>query len=438
MKKKTLYRSPDYNKPVDRYSAEERAQLEHFKDKILSTQMDFVKFKGEGGKWLLDAEKKGIIGENQMNAQNTMYQRYMLMSCIAPVSHGLSVQGITQAVGMYVGMVAVSPQFRRNINGKVGNVLKQYGGEGMQGIADKLLANANGGRVKFTPDSAACQKLKMMDTAFMAMREKGANIAEIQENYQGAMEMLDKLARADGVSPEQTNQSMRTLIGKFIDADPAMKSMTAETAFGSVVRSDGEVETIERTNANGEQYYSDEVVWKGQYKQRHFDVKTGESVWSDYTGSFTARPPMESLTDLDEVQTNTINTHVAACGGGMQGYVSVATTMNSVFQNEGMPLTQEQASDMSVVDKMAYKWYAQSYNMGRVDGFDHNDVCQYMVDNLRECSKDFINFEQSADKGPDATKGATSDREKRTQDFYNKHGIDDMGGIDTDYDISHN
>lgn len=331
VEKREKARNTTYTQSGSRAESDEMLKLQSDLDEqIMKYNHDLSDYIAQSEDWLNQPETLGA----KRDMMSEMYNRQMIMMCVIPLARGLSIDSVTQSVGVYAGICLINKDFKnsvkRNMNAMFGpqidafaeEINKRYGADSILGKgADKLkkwrdnmIMQEHGGRMPYTPQSAAVQDLALHKMAFIAMREPGADIEKIKKQHTEARERLFELAERDGVSKEDICQQVRTIIGKqcmfeerqngftdYYQTNGGRFNYTAgmyeETAGGgSVYREDYHEESVLMHDEDGKPYMKDKDVWNGEY----FVRKNGGEV--EYEGDFTPRAPRTPQETVDRVE----------------------------------------------------------------------------------------------------------------------------------------
>lgn len=269
MKKKTLPKKPEM---IQVGSEKERLYLKQLETDIQHMDGNFIAY-------VKDAKELDDITDSQVDAMNSYYMRLLMMQCVQPLSRGISADSIIQSIGMYAGMSLVSPDFRKQCHNSVQTMLypvverkamNSPDSSFWSKYRDKILTEQNGGRLPLTPKSAALQQIAFSRQMYDMMRQDGADMTKIQEQYNNAMDVLSSRMDHDGVSMKDTIQAQHTIIGQFVQTNPEYVMYFKQLSDESVERSDW------HETENGER------VWTGEYHT---------SDGKDFDGFFTARMP---------------------------------------------------------------------------------------------------------------------------------------------------
>lgn len=375
-------------------SASELKRLKDLNDRVTDMQMDMADFTGRGQLWL-DTDNKNVPAE--MSAQNKMFQNRMMMMCVMPLAQGINKESLAQSMGMYIGMMAFNPEFRRNIVAKQGELYKKMAGGGdayayskdstLKERVEKALAKGNNGRVPFSQESAACMEIGLSREAYAKMREPGANPEEVMQQYRKAQNTLYELAERDGVSKEDVQKGARIMVGKFTERERDLmgddysinggmiERQYQELGFDTVVQSDASPREEYRLNKETGLMESHTIhTWEGGYH----DHKTGEP----FEGSFGPRMP----SDLDfyaDHQANFIKDHLMSVEASTpEDVIDVRNTLihaakrvsANVNGEEAPPLPDDIKDD--AIHNRALHYYTKYMRMAIEDGHSMDDIVE--------------------------------------------------------------
>lgn len=352
--------------------------------------------------------------EKKSSSINQMYQQRMFMMCAMPLARGLSADSVIGSVGMYAGMCMVDKDFHRNIKRNLGNSLapvaenfaekinaKYPPGHPLKTMADKaqtwrdnFIKKENGGRMPFTPQSAAVQDLAIHTMAYNAMREPGADIDKIKTQFSDARERLFELAQRDGISKEDICQQVRVIVGKqcmreeraaqFGEHEDTMggrmnicSGMFTEMNPGSgncdVHRNDFHKEDVLQYDENGEPCMKEKEIWNGE-----FTMADGEN-YEPYVGDFTPRPPDSSETIADNIR-STIDDAAFMASDGKAFYNNMAAIYHSAHGRPKVAMDYG-ARGSDDVECQATKYAASEmfrvYRNALLDGEKPDEVSEY-------------------------------------------------------------
>lgn len=251
-------------------SKEEMTYLNNLADTISNIDGDFVVYAAEQ---LAMREAK----EKQSDSLTLYYHHQLMDACLEPLTKGLNADSIITAIGMHAGMCLVNRDFRANCKAGVGNMLYPYVNKKAESAEptsiwhscrDRILRAENDGRLPLSPKDTALQHLSFGRYYYDAIRQPGADVNALTDQYNTAVSMLFDQAQKDGCSYDEIATCQRTIVGQMIDRDPANCQYFDGIAFGDLKKDVGRV--------------SDGVeIWKGEYKN-----KDG----SAFTDLFTPRP----------------------------------------------------------------------------------------------------------------------------------------------------
>lgn len=285
----------------------EKEQVDRLISEIEDVQYDMVTFTTDGQAWIdiQDPSQR----THQQRIMSELMQRRMLYSCAAQLRGGLSAMKILTAVGMYMGMAAMSPQFRNMTNnlkaaglGSVVNYLSEHPERkilgsnfvlnGLKNKRDSYLKAANDGRMPFTPETAAVADIRMAKEAYTQMRDGQHDPDEVMARYNDARETLYNMMSIDGVSKTDMARSQRVIIGKIMDRDPSYKSMFAEMGYDEWIKSAPHEERWVTFDENNVARQVKAHVWRGEYEKMDWQ---GNTVKIPDDTVFNVRKPMSDL-----------------------------------------------------------------------------------------------------------------------------------------------
>lgn len=283
---KTLNAKPAAKpKEMEYGSPEEEAWLNRLDNDISNINADYV---------LYVQEHSDVLDNKSSQLAHMQKARHIMMfnACGAPLAHGISCDALIQAIGMYAGMSLVDKDFKKDVNQSVANLMSPYvdrkanekGGK-WSVWAVKCENARNGGRTPLDPETAALTQFAFAKKAYSDMRQPGANITEISNQYNSAVGSLYKTAAADGVSGKDINNSLKFMVGKMMEKDPSVMKYFNETSYGGVTMDDYKAETISVMDDNGKPTEQTRYTWKGNFKNRD---------GSDFEGTFTPRVPQNA------------------------------------------------------------------------------------------------------------------------------------------------
>lgn len=249
---------------------EERSHMEELEQQVAATQIDFVQY----AKDRLSFEKSYDMQKTQASQLNAMYCKAVMALCAVPLRKGVKPASVLKSIGMCVGCCLLSKTFREEVSTTVRKALypvvcKRAEKFGPDSVWSKrkaqMEASENGGYLPLTPDSAAVMKVAFCEQAYERMRQPGANVQEIIQQYTDAESALYRHAAKDGISAKVLDQSMRTLVGHMIERDPSAAKYFTETAYDVVKRGPSKQHRVRMQTDQGVQ----ESVydrWEGGYE----------------------------------------------------------------------------------------------------------------------------------------------------------------------------
>ena len=248
-------------------------------------------------------------GREKQNEINKNHYIRLLSMCMEPLDKGLSFDNVVSAIGMYAGMCLVNKDFKRESRKMIGETANKY----LDAIADvtnnkikltplrRVVDNfaKSEGRIPATPETAALEKLSIMQQTYDMIREPGLTDnekAEIMQLHSDAISSLHEAVAIDGVDVEDINKEMRNLIGRSEILDrtneygtdnlPNMSQWFNETAYGQAYRTKSENREFYSKDKYGKSTVTNVSYWDGGY----IDADTGKA----FEGEFTLRMPLDA------------------------------------------------------------------------------------------------------------------------------------------------
>ena len=266
-------------------SPDERQYIESLTRQLADVNEEFVDFVARS-----KACSKNVLGRRELI--NSQYNQRLFMMISRPLQRGVNKESLLETIGVAAGAMLMSPDFRKACSASVQNIMYPY----VQKMAERSKPGSfwerqavrmdmveHGGRLPLTPQSAAIMHLGFSRNAYNKMREPGADVSQIMQDYQEAVDTLYNMAQEDGLSSRDVHRSVRTIAGQLIEKDSRLATCFNELAFDDVVRGQGEVR-------------ADCTVWRGEYLDRK---------GKPFRGAFTPREPMDAdhyATALDRVK----------------------------------------------------------------------------------------------------------------------------------------
>lgn len=253
---------------------------------------------------------------------------------------GVSMRDVNQHMRTYVGqMIQKDPQFAASFNELSYDGISRAPGEPDPNNPNARVwsgqyqdQNGNPFTNGFTPrepltvESAAARKLDMTIQAYKDMREDGADVLKIQENYDASMAQLSKMCEVDGIDEQAVNRQMRISVGEMARKNPAVMDMFNESTYQGVRRAP---------------YHKDidgQPVWSGEYMNAD---------GSKFDGAFTPR---------------TVMTEAAAANWKVEAAERAYVDMRNPNMNPA-----QVADRYNKTDKLFTKWCS-------ADGLDIRDI----------------------------------------------------------------
>ena len=286
----------------------EQEHIRKLTREIDDIEVDMATFTSDGQAWL-DMRDPGQRTNNQQMMGEIMTRR-MLFACASQLRGGLSADKVISAAGMYIGMAAAGQQFREMVNDMKAQALgatvdymadhpdKKFLGlrgtmmNGLKEKRNKYLAAANGGRVPFTPETAAVADIRMCREAYAQMRDGEHDPTEVMDRYNEARATLMQMMRKDGVSTEDFTRAQRIIVGKVVSAHPEYAAEFDELGYGAWARSDAHEVREPVYDENNRAHMETKRVWTGEYETRDAD---GNPMPVDGNATFTPRQPMNDI-----------------------------------------------------------------------------------------------------------------------------------------------
>lgn len=255
-------------------SADEKQYLDELSQKIMDVNEEFVDF-------VARQKSSDALSKQRASLLNNQYNQRLFMMLTTPLRQGLNKRSLLMTIGIGAGAMLMSPDFRKSCSASVQNMMYPYIEKLAQNAKpgsfwarqkNRMELAANGGRLPLTTESAAIMHLGLTKNAFNKMRQPGANVDKINEDYQKAMSSLNEMVGADGLDMSEVQRSVRTMAGQLMERDPKLAMCFAETSVYGIKRGPGQVK-------------DDGVVWRGEF----VDGKNRE-----FNGTFAPRVPMDA------------------------------------------------------------------------------------------------------------------------------------------------
>lgn len=232
-------------------------------------------------KTLRDADTRLSFYDVQQLIMHDYMDRTMRLACFGPLLMNGGLRGFGETLGRFLAYTATSKIIGRHdgvqaLKRKKTN-MEKYGHSSGKSEFDSFGNKNHYSQFSrpLTIERAAMQSIAFSTTTYHAMREEGADVNQLQEDWQAAQDALYEAAEADGLSRDDINKAVRTIAGQMFEADPETMSWFSEAACGQVARS----EYVNVEHPDG----TTTLEWNGEF----FDMDTGE----DFTDCFHPRPP---------------------------------------------------------------------------------------------------------------------------------------------------
>ncbi|MFD7537471.1 MULTISPECIES: hypothetical protein [unclassified Streptomyces] len=314
----------------------------------------------------------------ELGVMHHVYMQMMMQACLKPLSRGVNVNAIVQAVGMVMAMRMLAPDFKKEMDSHLQPFKDKIQeridtrNRGMvtsaeSGIADRqrifkdvpndarrerLIGSTDprdrlpkkwrerfdamqyrerGHREMFTSDSAAMTEVALMENAFWKMREPGADASLIRDSYRAMRKRLHEQMKDDGLERQEVVQRARIIIGERMEYEPELRTMFNGVAHGRIVRAPAHEERIAGSDTV-------RTVWSGE-----FDDQLGQRLPED--AMFTLRRPMDG--DAHQAQlAETMKTSMLDSlgrgsqkdyGGNVLGYLVGFAAQKQGLDTSGLP-----------------------------------------------------------------------------------------------------
>lgn len=268
-----------------------------------------------GKTYMAEVERANLLAEkktpreraSQLTGIHKSYVSMMVLSCLKPLSEGVTAKSLLSMVGMGSAMWMLSPNFRNQV-GDFGDQMKEAIStkidERRQSRIDKVITGAaeeqadgiplsqkwqakldraeraqRGGRDAFTAQSAAMTEVALTEATYIAMRKEGADVEGLRTTYASLLNTLYEQAHEDGVDASEVSRAARVVVGLRLVEEPELASIFGELAHGQFTKSAPREVRISGTGETAR-------VWTGEFESR-----LGQQVRS---GSFGLRVPMDA------------------------------------------------------------------------------------------------------------------------------------------------
>lgn len=339
--KRTLKDKPIY---VVSGSAEEIQYLNQLKNDIINADISFMDY---------NANLSSISSndyDSQMSRMNQMYYRMMLSQCVRPLMYGINPDSIIQTVGTFAGMALMNKGFRQACHTEVQQRLYPAISKLPISYQQKMLFNDE---LPIGLDSAAMMHLSWSKQAYDKMREPGADVNSIMDDYARATDALKARCERSGISEDDLNQNIRLKVGQLAQKNPEILTLFMETAYQQVTMADFQQD-------------GETSVWTGEFVDTtgmlNCDSNGNPQPGIFYTGAFTPRPPLS----MDDMM------------NGYQAILSEMETCNTVDELDEFLTHHDADADLYLTMMVS-------------DGCDYDEVVQSMGDANKTAMKSWIN-----------------------------------------------
>lgn len=350
--------------------------------------------------------------QSDFDRMNKFFHAQMFDACLQPLERGLSPSSIMQSFLMYKTMTLLNKDFRNTVHSTVSKMMLPVvekrasmpnAPESVRKRRDAVLREANNGRLPLDEHTTALIRVGICRNAYNMSREPGADIDEVMQQYNQAIENLEKCAEQDGVDMDASNQDMRTIVGRFMETDSQYADIYQETSFMNVEKCGYHEEIAYVIGDDGSPESQKSMVWRGE-----FASPDGMS----YEGPFTPRFP-QTMESYQSYISNEMFAQMQSCGtDGVKMYHSL-----------------KDCSRMYASDDKTQRWMS-------MDGLSDDDIktvyegaFKSALGNIRDTNPElYSDFERHyyAEKQRDAKRSNRG------------HEFDDMfGGTESAYDSSY-
>lgn len=205
----------------------------------------------------------------ELDGLHKAYASMMVLQCMSPLQGGMRPGTLISVLGTAASMWALSPDFRTQLGSYVGQISDGIQSriearknkenqqrvdkvekklKAVDGDEDRLSARwqkrfermkfaERGHRLPFTNESAAMTEVALAESAYAQMRQPGADVDGVREQYNSALASLYGYVHDDGLNPEDVSRSMRVIVGKRVEKEPELAAVFAELGHGKFVKS---------------------------------------------------------------------------------------------------------------------------------------------------------------------------------------------------------
>lgn len=265
-------------------SQEEQEVLRKFYDKIDNLNVDFVEYIKE--RTTEKAQRGKKVTKRDHIGMNNLYSHYLVLQCIAPLRQGVNIHSVMMSLSMYAGICIADPALREQsldaFKEMAGGYFSRLKAEGtLPPWAEKWMDKLGVDKwMPLTPDSAALQQIGMLKSAYEQMREPGANIRQILDDYQVATAELKEHAAECGVPADILHRRINTMVYRMIERNPEDYVYFQELCMDGVHRGSSHEEI--RVGDDGHTMRVN--IWDGDYYDENGEL---------WLGDFTPRPPFK-------------------------------------------------------------------------------------------------------------------------------------------------
>lgn len=217
---------------------------------------------------ILDTKHTPETQRKQLEGIHKTYASMMVLQCVSPLQSGMSAGSLISVLGMGASMWTLSPDFRTQMGSfvdqlkdgvrakiserqekenqqeekKLGKQLAKADGyedllsKRWRQRYDRMMYAKRGHRLPFSNESAAMTEIALAETAYAELRQPGADVAAVREQYDTALASLYGYVRDDGLNPEDVSRSMRVIVGRRMEREPELASVFGELGHGAFAK----------------------------------------------------------------------------------------------------------------------------------------------------------------------------------------------------------
>lgn len=265
-------------------SMEEADVLRELELKISDVELQYEKYAAQQ----LNFQTLGPEDRAKLENINRLFCLALAGLCLVPLRKGVNTNSVLRTIGLWVGCCFLSKSFRQASGKLVSNVMGPMMVDKVQkSKPDSMLQMRRNyfqdeSQLPLTPEGVAVIQIAFCKQAYLAMREKGANVEVVKQQYQKAVDVLYDQAEQNGVSRMAVKKVMRKIAGDLMDKDSTFLEVFEETAYDVIMRGP---DTIHKQRySDGKQVLEREyTMWEGMYLNEDGTA---------FTEAFTPRMPV--------------------------------------------------------------------------------------------------------------------------------------------------